>query len=83
MLADNHWTEYRDPSESAREKIDKAEGVCNPIGKTVSNNQIPQSSQGLNYHSKSTHGGNHASSCICSRGRPYLASIGGETLGLL
>jgi hypothetical protein len=28
-----------------------------------------------------TWGGGHDSSCICSRGWPYLASVGGEALG--
>jgi hypothetical protein len=32
------------------------EDVCNPIGKTtISTNQIPQSSQGLNHEPKNTH----------------------------
>jgi hypothetical protein len=39
------------------------------------------SSQGLNYQPKSTHGGTHGSSYICSRGWPYLASMGREALG--
>jgi hypothetical protein len=39
----------------------------------------PQRSLGLNQ--KTTHGGTHGSSCICSRGWTYLASMGGETLG--
>ena len=40
-----------------------------------------QSSQRLNYQPKSTHGGTHGSSLICSRGWPCWASMGGETLG--
>jgi hypothetical protein len=37
------------------------EGVCNPIGRTISTNQTPpQSSQGLNRQPKSTHGGSMA-----------------------
>jgi hypothetical protein len=56
--------------------------VVNPIGRTtISTNQNSQSSQGLNYHPKSTHGVTHGSSCICSRGCPYLASMGREGLG--
>jgi hypothetical protein len=44
-------------------------GVCSPIGWTTKwTNQYPQSSQGLNHQPKSTHGGTHGSSCICSRG---------------
>jgi len=52
----------------------------NPIGRTtISTNQIPQSSQGLNHQPKSTHGGTHCFSYICSRGCHCLASI--EALG--
>jgi hypothetical protein len=40
----------------------------------------PQSSQGLNHQTKSTHRGTHASSCICSKGWPSWASMGGEAL---
>jgi hypothetical protein len=40
--------------------------------------RLPQSSQGLNHQPKSTHGGTHGSSRICSRGWPYWASMGGE-----
>jgi hypothetical protein len=60
-----------------------AEGVCNLIGETtISTNQNPPpSSQGLNHQTKYTHGGTHSSSCKCSRGWPYLASMGGEALG--
>jgi hypothetical protein len=41
----------------------------------------PQSSQGLNHQRKNTHRGIHGSSPICSRGWPYLASMGVEALG--
>jgi hypothetical protein len=41
----------------------------------------PQCSQGLNYQPKSTHGGTHGSSHICSRGWPCQTSMGGEALG--
>jgi hypothetical protein len=37
--------------------------------------------QGLNHQPKSTHGGTHGSSCICSRGCPSWSSMGGEALG--
>jgi hypothetical protein len=72
----NHQTECRDPNGGVRGRTKGAEGVCNPIGRTtLSTNQIPQSSQGLNHQPKSAHGGTHGSSCICSRGWPYLASM--------
>jgi hypothetical protein len=58
-----------------------AKEVCNAIGRaTISTNQTTQSSQGLNYQPKSTHGGTHGASCMCSRGLLYLASMGGEAL---
>jgi hypothetical protein len=40
-----------------------------------------QSSQGLNHQPKSTCGGTHGCSCVCHRGLPDLASMGGEALG--
>ena len=46
-----------------------------------STNQSTQSSQGLNHQPKSTHGGTHGSSYICSRGLPCLTSVGGEAPG--
>jgi hypothetical protein len=44
-------------------------------------NQYPYSSQGLNHQPKSTHGGTHDSSRICSRGWPSWSSLGGDALG--
>jgi len=81
MLAANHQTEHRNSNGGVRERTEGAEGVCNPIGKTIiSTNQTTQSSQGLNHQPKSTHGGTHGSSCICSRGWHCLASTRGEAL---
>ena len=84
-LKANHWTECGIPNRGVIEKTEGVEGVWNPIGRTtISTNQTsppPQSSQGLNHQPKNTHGGTHGSICICSRRWPYLASIGGETLG--
>jgi len=37
---------------------------CNPIGRTMSTNQKPQSSKGLNHQPKSIHRGIHGSSYI-------------------
>jgi hypothetical protein len=54
-------------------------GVCNSTkGTTISTNQAPQSSQGLNHQSKNTHGVSHGSRC--SRGWLSLLSKGGEAL---
>ena len=77
MLAANNWTEQVFPNRGVRGRTEEAEGVCNPIGRTtISTNQTPQSSQGLNPQPKNAPG----SSCICSRGLPYLTSKGGEPL---
>jgi hypothetical protein len=82
MLTVIHWMEHRVPNEGARESTQGAEGVCSPIGRTtVWTNQYTQSSQGLNHQPKSTHGGTHGSSCICSRGWPSRTSMGWEALG--
>jgi hypothetical protein len=60
MLTANHWTEHRILNGGVREKTEGAEGVYNPIGRTtISTNQNPQSSQGLNHQPKSTHGGTY------------------------
>jgi hypothetical protein len=80
MLVAIHWTQHRVPNEGASERTQGAEGVCSPIGgTTIWTSQYPQSSQGLNHQPKSTHGRTHGSSCICSRGWPYLPSMGGES----
>jgi hypothetical protein len=53
-----------------------------PIGtKSISTIQTPPSSQELNHQPKSTHGGTHNSSHLCSKGRAYWTSMGGEALG--
>jgi len=41
------------PVGGVRERIEGAEGVCNPIRTTIPTNQ---SSQGLNHYPKTTHG---------------------------
>jgi len=80
MLTVNHWTENKDLSGRVRGKTEGDKGVCNPIGRTtVSTNQTPQSSWGLNNHR--THGGIYDSGCIRSRGWSYLAAMRGEAFG--
>ena len=82
QMAANHKTEHWDPNGGVRGRTEGAKGVCNPIGRmTISNNHIPHSVQGLNHQRKSTHGGTHGSSCICSRGWPSWLSVRGEALG--
>jgi len=82
MLTVNHWNEHGDHKGGVRGKTEGAEGVCNLIGRTTtSTNQMPQSNQGLNHQPRGTHGATCISSHICSRGWPYLVSMGGEVLG--
>jgi hypothetical protein len=50
-------------------------------GTTIWTIQYPQSFQGRNHQSKSTHDWTHGSSCICSRGWPSRSSMGGEAIG--
>jgi len=43
MLTANHWTENRVPNEEVRERTEVAEGVGNPIGRTIiSTKQTPR-----------------------------------------
>jgi len=67
MLTANHGTKNRVPN---RERTEVAEGVCNLIRTTISTNQTPQSSQGLNHHPKRTQGWTYGFMHIYSRGRP-------------
>jgi len=78
MLAANHWMENRIPVGRIRERTEGAEGACNPIRTIMSTSQ---SSQGLNHYPKITHGQTHVSSCMCSKGCPCWAPMGGEALG--
>jgi len=77
-----HPTEQGDDNGKLRSRTERAQEFCNPVGiNTVSMNQTPQRSQGLDHQPKSTHRGTHGSTCICSRGLRYLASKGEEGLG--
>jgi len=82
MLAVNHGLITGTPMEMLREEAEGAVGVCSPIGRTtMSTNQTPHSSQGINHQPMNTHGGTHDSSHICSRGWHCPALIGGKALG--
>jgi hypothetical protein len=73
MLTASHWTEYKVPNRGA---------ACSPIGgTTIWTNQYHQSSQGVNHQPKSTHGGTHGSSHICSRRWACWISVEGNALG--
>jgi hypothetical protein len=42
MLEANHQSEHGDPNGGVRGRTERAERVCNPIGRTtISTNQIP------------------------------------------
>jgi hypothetical protein len=82
ILTAIHWTEHRVPNEGARESPQGAKGVCSPIGETtISTNQYPRTSLGLNHQSKKTHGETGVSSYIGSRRWPSQLSVGEEALG--
>jgi hypothetical protein len=81
ILTANHPTEPEDPNERARERTEGAEGHCHPTTRIISINWTTQSSQRLNHQPKSIHRGMHGSRYICSRGWPYLTSMGWESLG--
>ena len=84
ILAANHWTEQGDYNEGVKERIEEAEGLCNCVGgTTISNNKTTQSSQGSNHQTKSSHRSTNVCSFIYSRGLPYMASTGGESLGTM
>jgi hypothetical protein len=70
------------PMEELEKKTQGAERGLQLHRRNNSMNQpVPQSSQGLNHQRKSTHGGTHGSSCICSRGWPCGTPRRGEALG--
>jgi hypothetical protein len=80
--AHSHWTEHRVPDGGVGEGTEVLEGFCSLMeGATVSTDQNPQNSWGLDHQPKSTHIGRHGSGCICSRGWPCWTSVGGEALG--
>ena len=82
MVIANHRTEHRESNGGVRGRTEGAKSVCNPNRKNNNiNNQIPQSSQGLNCQPKSTYGGTYTSRCIHSRVWLYLASLGGKAHG--
>jgi hypothetical protein len=78
ILTVNHWTELGDLNGRARQRTEGTGEDCNPIRPTISMNWITQSFQGLNHQLKSIQGGSQDFRYICSRGWPYLTSMGGE-----
>jgi len=64
------------PVGGIRERIERTEGVCNPIRTTMPTNP---NSQGLN--PKTIHGLTQDSNSICSRGWHCWAPMEGEALG--
>jgi hypothetical protein len=63
--------------------LKELKGVATHRKKNNINQPDPQSSQKLNHQPKSTHGGTHGSSHICSRGWACQTSMGGEAIGLV
>jgi hypothetical protein len=78
ILTTNPWAGPGDSNGRTSGKTEEAKGDCNPIGSTISTNWTTQNTLGLNHQPKNTHGGTHGSRYICSRGWPYLTSMGGE-----
>jgi hypothetical protein len=72
MLVGIYWTENGDPNGGVRGRTEGVKGVCNHTGRTLSTNQIPPEFPGTKPPTKEN---------ICSRGLPYMASMGGEVLG--
>jgi hypothetical protein len=82
MYRAKHWTEHGDPNEKVRARTVGGEGICNLIGRTtISTDQTPTKLSGTKPPTKKYTGGTHGSSWICSRGLPYLASLGKGPLG--
>ena len=82
MYTAKHRTKLEDHNEEFRARTVGIEGVCNLIGRTtISTSQTPPELPGTKPPTKEYTGGTHGSSWICSRGLPYLASLGGEPLG--
>jgi hypothetical protein len=82
MLAANHWTEGWVPYGGDEGGTEGAKGVCSSMeGVTVSTDQTPPTPEGLGHQPESTHGGIYGSGCICGRGCPCWASVGGDALG--
>jgi hypothetical protein len=81
MLGANHQTEFRDPGWGAGGRPGRAEGDCNPIGRTTSAGRTTQCSKGLVHQQRSTQGGIYGSRYRRIREWPCLTAMGGEALG--
>ena len=82
MFTARHWTECRILDGCVGEGPEVVEGGLQPHGGSNSVNwPDPQSSRGLDYKPKDTHGGAHGSSHICGIGWPCWTSVGGAALG--
>jgi hypothetical protein len=76
----------RSPMEELEKALKQLKGFAahrrnNNINQQDHHHLHPQSSHRLNHQPKSTHGGTHGSSHICSREWPCGISTGGEALG--
>jgi len=77
---------HGDPKRRVRERTEGVEGDCNPIRRTTiltRPGQPPPLPELPGTKTPIHMEGPHGSSCICSRGLSYLATVGGEALGLV
>ena len=74
--------DLRNHNGRVRGRTKAAEGDCSPIERTtITTHWTPQSSHGLSHQLTSIQGQVHGPRYICSRGLPYLASVGDDVLG--
>jgi hypothetical protein len=78
-LIANPRTEPGDPSGRARRRTEGAEGACNPIRKNNINSLDHPEFPGTKLPTKeNTQRESQVSRYMCSRGCPYLISMGGD-----
>jgi hypothetical protein len=76
LAANPQSTNHGEQNGIVRVRTEGTEGICISIGKTkISPTKTPRVLK-----PKTTHAGTVGSTYICSRGWPYLASMGAETL---
>jgi hypothetical protein len=80
ILTTNHWT----PMEELENGLEDLKGFATSHEELLNQPTRPlKSSHGLKNQPRSTHGGTHGSSYICSKGWPCWASMGREAIGLV
>jgi len=76
MFTANHWTEHGVTNGEVRQRTEGGKEVCNTTGRTISNKQTPESSQGLNTNQRVHMEWPMALATYVAEW-PYLASMGG------